>query len=426
MIVSRASENTVGVVRQIPCCFAQVLCYRMGSWRYLTGTSQAGRIGLVNISRRDLLSGVATSVVTHAPRKSVLNTVAFDYAAKLPGPDLAFLAKFDVVVTGGVLPVDQLLRLQSAKARLVLYQWSSALYLGDGGPAQKDWQDAVQRNARSWLLAPKSVAGGAASPGRSALWYDFGNLDLVSALAEHIHMLLAAHGYRGVFLDTLGHSSLPPELLREYDKRHPSLEYDRAQAGFISKCREALGPQGIIFTNQGYRRAEIFLPHADFDLIENSTTLIEANGDTRFRPLYDARAPWESVQVPMTNLIIPAAQAFPQTQFVHLNYASGNDRTCARAVRYSYACAKLWNQTSYVAPPHIQKVIRENIYFTRVGDPLTASQEEDREAGVAWRRFSNGVVAVNSSENAYRIGSLSLNLPDPPQGYVFLKQKHLR
>ena len=41
------------------------------------------------------------------------------------------------------------------------------------------------------------------------------------------------------------------------------------QGDFLSKLREVLGPKAIIFTNQGYRRAEFFLPHADFDLIEN-------------------------------------------------------------------------------------------------------------------------------------------------------------
>ncbi len=347
-----------------------------------------------------------------------MRTVAFDYAGKLPVTDLEFLAKFDVVVSGGVLTADQLKILQTAKSQLVLYLWSSALYPGQG--AQDGWQSKVEKNAKSWLLSPKPTAGGAASAGTGALWYDFGNKELASALAEHINSLLGGLGYKGVFLDTLGQHSLPPDLLREYNKRHPHLEYDRAQAGLISKLREYLGTGGIIFTNQAYRRADVFLPNVDFDLIENSATLVEANGETKLRPWYDAASPWESVQVPLTNLILPAAQAFPQTQFVHLNYATGPGPMSTRALRYSYACAKLVDQISFTAPPHIQEVIRDTIYFSKLGDPLTSSYEEDREAGVAWRQFRNGVVAVNSSQKTYRIRSLGLNLPNPPRGYIFL------
>ena len=224
-----------------------------------------------------------------------MKTVAFDYAGKLPDPDLRFLAKFDVVVTGGVLSADQLQILQSGKARTVLYQWSSALYPGDGTAAQQEWETRVQRNGRSWLLASKPAGGGVASPGRSALWYDFGNPDLTAAFAEHIHAVLGAHGYSGVFLDTLGQHSLPANLLREYEMRHPKLEYDHAQGEFIAKLRKFLGPQGIIFTNQAYRHAEVFLQHVDFDLIENSVSVVDAKGDTRFRPLFDPQTPWESV-----------------------------------------------------------------------------------------------------------------------------------
>ncbi len=348
-----------------------------------------------------------------------MTTVAFDYAAQLPEQDLQYLAKFDVVVTGAVLTADQVQILRSASARLVLYCWSSALYPTEGSKAESQWTRAVQQNAQHWLLSPKPISGGAAAPGMGALWYDFGNSDLVSALAEHIRMILGSHGYKGVFLDTLGQHSLPAEMLSVYRKRHAGLEYDRAQGEFIAKLRAVLGPGGIIFTNQGYRRAELFLPHVDFDLIENSATLVGANGDTQFRPWYDAQKPWESVQTPITNLVIPAGQAFPQTQFVQLNYVSGPNEICARAVRYTYACAKLWNQASFAAPPHIQKVIRENVYFTRLGEPLTPSYEEDRAAGVAWRRFHNGVVAVNSSNHPYRIRSLGLKLTNPPAGYIF-------
>jgi hypothetical protein len=375
----------------------------------------------MNVSHRDLIAGAIASAAS-PPRRPVLKTVAFDYAGKLPVPDLQFLARFDVVVTGGVLAVDQLQVLRSGRARLVLYQWSSAFYPGQGDPAQNEWQGTVQKNAGAWLLSSKPTTGGAATAGVGALWYDFGNPDLASAFAEHLHKVVAGNGYKGVFLDTLGRPSLPETILREYNKRHPGLEYDRAQAGLITKLRAVLGPDGIIFTNQAYRRAEIFLPNVDFDLIENSATTVGPNGEIRLRPWFDAKAPWESVEVPITNLVIPAAKAFPKTRFVQLNYAAGTDETCRRATRYSFACAKLWDHGSFVAPPHIQNVIRDNIYFARLGEPSGATYEEDRDAGVAWRRFRNGVVAVNSSNVSYKIRSLGLTLSNPPNGYIFLGQ----
>lgn len=373
------------------------------------------------MSRRDFISGIV-ALAPQSLNKSAVKTVAFDYAGKLPLPDLQFLARFDILVTGGILSSDQLQILRSQGTRLVLYQWSSALYPGEGTEAHIEWQKVVEQNARSWLLAPKPVSGGAASSGKGALWYDFGNRELVSALAGHIQAVLAANKYWGVFLDTLGHQALPPDLIREHSHRHPGVDYDHSQGAFIAKLREVLGPEDIIFTNQGYRRSDIFLPHANFDLVENSATVIQANGETAFRPWYDPKTPWESVKVPITNLVLPAAHAFPKVQFVQLNYAAGDGPICEKAVRYSFACAKLWNQTSFVAPLHIQKVIRNAIYFTKLGEPLTDSYEEDTNAGVAWRRFRRGVVAINSSNQPYRIRSLGLNLADPPRGYIFPKK----
>jgi hypothetical protein len=359
---------------------------------------------------------------TLLPKSTSPRNVAFHYAAKSSQEDLEFLSKFDIVVTGAILPNDQVRPLRSRNARLVVYQWSSAQYPDAGNPSDRAWESELKRNARSWLISPDPVPGGAAAPGRSALWYDFADSNLIAALSAHIRSLLEQNAYQGVFLDTLGFYSLPEKLQREFRRRHPSLDYDRCQGAFLSHLRRAIEPHGIIFTNQGYRRPEHFLQYSDLDLIENSCTYIKPDGSTGFRRWYSPKAEWDSIEVPMTKLVVSAARLYPRTQFVHINYATGAKSISDRVVSYSFACAKLWNHLSFVTSPDVQKAIHSDIYFGDLGQPLTPSYEEDRAAGVAWRRFQNGVVAVNTSDEPYRISSLKLALSDPPRGYVLLNK----
>jgi hypothetical protein len=300
-----------------------------------------------------------------------------------------------------------------------LYQWSSAHYTDPPDPTDAAWVSALKKHSHQWLLSADPAPGGAAAPERSALWYDFGDEELISAFVNRIRSLLEANRYQGVFLDTLGSYSLPEPMLRSFEQRHPGDDYNRCQSAFLSKLKIALGPQAIVFTNQGYRRPQDFLPNSDFDLIENSCTYIKQDGSTGFRPWFDGSAPWESIAVPMNNLVVAAAKLFPRTRFVHINYATGDKSTCDRAVSYSFACAKLWNHLSFVTSPDIQKPCLNDLYFQSLGRPVTSAYEQDRDAGVAWRRYENGVVALNSSTKPYRIPSLNLALSDPPRGYVF-------
>jgi hypothetical protein len=345
--------------------------------------------------------------------------VAFNYAARSALADLKYLARFDLVVTGGILSRDQIDTLQSRNAELIVYVWSSAFYPGEGSPAQRGWANLARRNSATWLLSEQAAGGGAASPGKVAWWYDFGDEDLPHALADHVSSLIKNSGYKGAFLDTLGSESVPAALLNEFRRRHPGKLYNKEQARFISLLRERLGKERIIFTNQAYRSPEHFLDHADFDLIENSSMWTDSSGATRYRPWRQA-GNWESIQVAMSKLVVPAAQSYPKTRFVHLNVAVGGPASLQRAVNYGYACARLWNQSSFTVRPGMQRPIRSSIYFNRLGSPLKNSYNEDAERGIAWRVFENGVVALNSSRQQHRIHDLNLDLSDPPRGYLFL------
>jgi hypothetical protein len=356
-----------------------------------------------------------------ALKRSAIKTVAFDYAAIAPVEDLHFYAKFDLLVTGAILAPNQLRLVHSRATRLVVYQWASAHYVGEGGTADRRWEQSLSSQASSWLLSSRPISGGAADPAKLALWYDFGNPALVAAFVEYIYGLVKTNRYSGVFLDTLGFKSLPSELQLEFHRRHPGMDYDQVQGEFIGQLRKSLGPHAIIFTNQGYRNPHAFLPHSDFDLIENSSTLLKPDGSTKFRPWFKRGCEWESIAIPMTNLVEAASELYPDVKFVHINYVQGDHTSCERAVSYSYACAKLWDHLSFVAPPGVQTALPNNVYFHMLGPATTDSYVEDREAGVAWREFRHGIVAINTSKKPYRIASLGLDLPDPPRGYIFSK-----
>jgi hypothetical protein len=378
---------------------------------------------MMELTRRASLSRLFTLLQTRAIRSSFHRPVrvAFNYAARSSLSDLNYFSAFDVLVTGGVLSPDQVRIARQQGTHLVLYVWSSAFYPNEGIDVAGAWQAEGSRNAGEWLLSPDRVGGGAAETGKPAFWYDFGHAGFRQAFADYLCALLRRHGYRGVFLDTLGFAALPAELKQEFQQRHPGKSYDLEQAQLLALLRRRLGTRGIIFTNQGYRKPDLFLPFSDFDLTENSFTSVSPAGETEFRPWYTSPHEWDSIEVPMTHLVLSASRSFPRVQFVHLNYATGSPETLQRAVEYSYACARLWNHSSFVALPGIQRAIRSRIYFTHLGDPVTRTYTEDRGRGVAWRAFQNGLVAINSSDQPYRIEKVGVTLSDPPRGYVLAK-----
>ena len=377
----------------------------------------------VHLSRRDTLAALfAFSQRRAASAARRVMNVAFNYAAHSTLQDLRYLAKFDVLVTGGILSPDQLEVVRSHQTQLVLYVWSSGFYPNEGLDADQSWSSEVRKNSSRWLLSAEPVGGGAAAADKLAFWYDFGDPTFGAALAAHIRALLENHGYRGVFLDTLGVESLPAAVRGEFKKRYPAGHYDREQAQFITALRENLGSEAIIFTNQAYRKPDLFLRHANFDLIENSCTYITPQHTTAFRPWFRPGKEWDSIEIPMNQLVIPAARSHPDTQFVHLNFATGGPAALETAVMYCYAAAHLWNHTSFVASPGIQKPIHNNVYFSNLGDAETGSYEEDRDSEVAWRVFQNAVVALNCSDRRYDIRKLHLSLPAPRRGCIFFKK----
>ncbi|MBI4876680.1 MAG: hypothetical protein HY822_18750 [Acidobacteria bacterium] len=368
-------------------------------------------------TRRQCLQALAGSMsAPGGPRGRA--GVAFHYQANFGPRALDWYTRFEILVTGGVLARQQTETLRARGPKLVAYEWSSAFYPDDPVSAAPAWQQRVRTNGRQWLLSEVPAGGGAAAPGRRALWYDFGNPALVDARADYLAGLLRSSGYGGWFFDTLGFEQLPPPMRSAFGRRNPGQDYNRCQGRLLEGLRRRLGPESLIFSNQGYRHAECFLPYADLDLTESYFTAVDA-GATRFRPWHDPRKPWESIRTPMEELVVAAARRYPSVRFVHLNYAAGDEGMVRRAVRYSYACARLWGHESYLTAPAGFTHEEDDVYFSDLGDPLGATYEENRTAGVAWRLYQRGLVAINTGSASARIPSLGIALPDPPRGYVF-------
>jgi hypothetical protein len=146
--------------------------------------------------------------------------VAFHYAALFDDSKINWYTRFRSLVTGGLLSHDQSRRLVDRGCRLVAYEWSSGFYPGDWVSAEQAWQNTVQAHP-DWLLNSQPVGGGAAMPGKTALWYDFGNPDFRSTRAAYLAERVRTNGYSGVFLDTLGFEYLPPENTKCFHDASP-------------------------------------------------------------------------------------------------------------------------------------------------------------------------------------------------------------
>ena len=317
-------------------------------------------------------------------------TVAFHYAAVFDNRAVAWYTRFEVLVLGAILAADQTRRLRAAgPSRLIAYEWSSGFYAGDPVSSPLDWQEQVR--AKRWGLNAEPVTGGAAEGGRGAIWYDYSNPELCRERARYLATRVNAAGYDGIFLDTLGFEQLPPPMRQAYAQRYPSSDYNKGQAQFLADLRRML-PGKIVFLNQGYRQASLFLPYADFDLTESYMTAVDNKGGTRFRTWHDPKLPWEAVKTPLEQLILPAARRYPGVRFVHLNYAAGPPAVVQQAAWYSYACAKLFQHEAYLVAPGAAPLEESDCYFHPLGKPLEPVYREG--GGRVTRRFEGGTVGI--------------------------------
>lgn len=284
-------------------------------------------------------------------------TFALHYQTPLTAHELAWFSKFDVLVTHDPLPRAQVEALHKAGTKLYLYEWAVAFY---DTRATRWERSLIHTNA---LLNATPLRGGAGSLEADAWYFDPVN---ARGRAKSLARKLRSIGYDGTFLDTTRAENVLPAALDEFRKRHPGIEYDAAFAKFLAALRRE---QILIFTNQGYRDAEHYLPYADWDLTES---LIAD------RPLREVRYWFE--QLPH----------YPNVHTGHLEY--GN-------VERTIAIAKMFGGAGYVAG------VESPLYFADLGAPLG---ERVDQGDASYRLFANGVVAVNDSQEPLQIGEVTV------------------
>src|SRR6185295_13969302 len=236
-------------------------------------------------------------------------TFAFHYQAPpLTAHQLRWFSRFDVLVTHEPLPRAQVAALHRKGTKLFLYEWAVAFYETRG----TKWERSlIHTNA---LLNDEPLRGGAGANDADAWYFDPARM---GDRARELAAKLRRDGYDGVFLDTTTRQSVHPVALSEFARRHPEIDYDAAFAQFLAALKRR---HVLIFTNQGYRDAEHYLPYADWDLTES---LIGKRPWAEVRHWFDA---------------LPRA-AYPHVHFAHLEYGDA---------KRTVAISKLYDEPGFV------------------------------------------------------------------------------
>jgi hypothetical protein len=352
--------------------------------RMLTGRAAERWLGMVSVAAL-----LITSDAQAAERVTRKGSFAFQYAPRLTGEQLAWYSRFDVLVTHDPLPREQVRALHEAGTSLLFYEWSVAFYESRAS----GWQKTLLRGAKKTLLHARPLHGGVGSATAEAWYFDPAAEGFAAARAEDLVRRLEASGYDGVFFDTTRFESVHPDARREYARRHPDLSYDAAFAQFLAVLRKRLGTRRVV-TNQGYRSAEHYLPHVQWDLTESLITRPQ-EGRATLRAWNDPRDPWNSILHVMRTMIEPVARDYTNVRFAHLNYI---DAPAPEAIRLAVATAQLFGGEAYVAAETLEHE-RDSIYFRDPGIPTAPRVDWPEDAG-SHRFFDRGVIAISASQTA--------------------------
>jgi hypothetical protein len=312
---------------------------------------------------------------------------AFHYGSSLTREGLTWYSQFDLLVTHDPLPRDQVDQLHAAGTRVLLYEWAVAFY----DSRATDWQQSLISNRSVDLLNQAPLTGATGSPTSGAWYYDPGSQQHEVGRATEIARRIEDSGYDGVFFDTTTVENVHPDARKEYERRHPHTPYDLAFSRFLDQLRKKL-PKGIIFTNQGYRSAEYYLPYADWDLTESLITR-PRDGAYELRSWNDPADPWNSIDFVMRKMVEPIAARYPHVRFGHLNYVSGPS---PETIRLVVAVAQLFGGEGYVAAKATGDEV-DPIYFRNPGKPVSARLDRPDGMG-SYRFFEHGMIAVTAGE----------------------------
>jgi hypothetical protein len=301
-----------------------------------------------------------------------------------------------------------------------------------------------------------------------AYYYDYGNTELRRHLIGYFEGRLAETGYHGIFFDYLGSYALPDEIRDAWGKKHSDLDYNEAAGMFLAELRKAV-PGTPLFGNMAYRNWEHCYPHLDYDMKESHGTGRQLGGDelelmicldmanaprsvlqrthtsmpvdvhleeeglqrareTRFRP-WDGDGGYKKVDIPRRE----AERHYPNVKGVDLNfiqpwyiptgatkevegkaYTVYTARINRPAIFYGYALAKLNNRIPSTSEVRSPALVRDEIFFLDLGQPVEDDYRELEEVVV--RYFENGFVLVTRGNGVVRFQPDGEMIPEGTSG----------
>ena len=328
---------------------------------------------------------------------STRGAFAFHYEPQLSEEGLGWYSQFNLLVTHDPLPADQVARLHSQGTRVLMYEWAVAFYESRATP----WQRWLLKKHSEELLNATALTGFAGSDVAPAWYFDPASPEHERERASELVHRIHAAGYDGVFLDTTTVLSVHPEARAVYEARHPDVPYDVAYSRFLVELRKKM-PDIVIFTNQGYRNAENYLPYVDYDLTESLITRPQ-DGSFKLRPWNDPADPWNSAFFLMRTVIEPLSKQYPAVHFSHLNYIDAADR---ETIRVAFALARIFDSDAYTGAPHVSDEI-DPIYFSDFGPPV-APRVDLEDGSVTYREFERGTIAISTATHEVNAGSITI------------------
>ena len=339
---------------------------------------------------------------------------AFRYATSYTKEELDWFARFDVVVSGDILPSGQVRQLRSAGANLFFYSWAVGDYIDD--PTRLDphsWEAEVWANRLTWLLNPVHPESGPNGL-RQTYHHDPFSSDFRNRRVARLNGTRVTSGYQGVFFDLSSSLSAPDSLLEEYRARHSGPSYDQSLAAVFNALRRG---GARIFTNQGYRTPATHLTVADYDLSES---LITATSGEPVRIYVDGRgleerhetrySAWSDLKLWVDDIQARVERYNRSVKMFHLSYVNPRYRSTGRtatvdgvaypvfreetdrpAIFYGFAASKLWGHDSYSYGDTVP-LSQDDVYFAPLGKPASVAYEQ--RDGAVVRYYENGVVVV--------------------------------
>ncbi len=388
------------------------MCRCLSLWRVIVGL-------IISCSASDAFAQIV-ELPAAVPQKR--GDFAFRYTGALNDEEMEWLRRFEIVVPGNFLPPEQVTQLHASGTRLVHYVWLPAFGLhGD----TEDQMRLLLKEHPDWVLNAGQPLFGHAGPADSPSYYfDYAVPEMRQWLARDIARRTREHDYDGVFFDTTTINSVHPDARKIYEVRHPETEYDACVSKMLSLLK-AEAPEILLFTNQGYRAHEYYLPHVDLDLTESymttsagaaeATVRLLGQGERKIQETHIQRwhvpGKWgESISAYCRSLLTePIAQHGYDIRVMHLNYgypryvpakqdpAAFEPQLDREAVHYGLACALLLGHTSYYEVESRFGVPADEVYFVDLGQPVDEDYHSLPEEGLVFRRYENGFVVVNDA-----------------------------